>query len=378
MDKNEFKQYLANKDKFWKRVLRNFFLLRKDLYKYTSPDDIDEDFVFENESESGLIDLVDFVNYMYEDTKSLAEMYYDEYPVCWQTDFVKSVAKKSQLHIADCSSIYSLVDSVCIALSDAEIQLDDLVKQLNNKYGEIFTATNKKFALLRRNMQLATETFLGEIPEKSPKFGKMLDYYIPKFGRDRIIKVLQHATTKDLFLSETENECLSFAYHSPCSDEIYPDTEPDRFSGGIFKLTEDYLQRIDRYCHQKVPADYEKVMSFPVYTDVFEFCMIDARYRQQTYAHVYIEKSASKLNNLLNEFIVYHNDFLYTVEIVDSLEDLEIFKHLQPLLYAAKKDYAYLIEEYKNNHELIKDADFMKKISKAIARLNSCYCIPYF
>ena len=385
MNKKRLQNYLLSKGSLWQVMFFHFYLAQFGLHKIkcdtvrlnleklcgVMKDDEDIELAW---------DVADYVDF-YEDTidACVGILFFDR-PISWQYDFIKCVSEHCQVPIIQTLNIDAITVAFCHALLDKDIDLGEICRKLDKHYMQLFVSVIHKTQMYKRNFVLALETYCGALDNaENMNFRKLLDAYIPRCGMDGIINAYRHAMTADVKLTSEERECQIFAYHSPFFFDDENLAKGKLPEGSLFnqverRMSEDkewfeknrhlldgstgYYGDDDDDDDEDDDHEYEsdndndaeflgsevEFNHFTFFMDQLERCVVDLRFGKEFYANVYIERfPEDELGNSLNDFIRYHNGCLYTVEMVDNLDELQVVRDLRLKLAAHKVRIARLI-----------------------------------
>ena len=369
MNRKELKQYLLKKDFLWKELFNTIYLARCRL------SEVDLSGVFEISkvvdfchNEDSFIELQETISWLdqnYEDFEEIIRIIRFDKNVPWQYEFVEIVSEISGIRIIQTLDIDTIIRSVAIAVITTEIDIDDLFETLDNKYIQIIESINNKHNLLRRNLLLSFESVYGDRFDGNIdfiSFREMLDLYKNIADDNGIKRCLEYAQTKDIKLKAKEKEVMAFAYYCPyfCNEIDLLNNQLPQSS--VFSCVSEALKEIrsnrEKYEAENDSGELEK--SFTFFIDDSDDCIAHVNFGKFIYTNVFIRRYPFKsLNNLLSNFIMCHNNEVFSVEFVNDFTENTITNSLQKRVKNLKQNIRYC-EEMFNLH---KDDD-LKKANK--------------
>ena len=407
MQKQKIKSYLQNQDWMWKRVFCNFYFAQHNMNIYM----FSEQFEISNiisliqtvDELDELWQLVDYVNFHEDEIIETINNFRFCKPIAWQIDFVKSIAEKEQIPIIQTLDLDALTDAYCIALTSKGIDIDKLVKELDEKYQKLFSTVKEKFVLLKRNLFLTLESFYGKTKNNDAdklNFRELLEYYIPICGSRGIIDAIKRSRTQSLKIISDEYDCLAFAYYSPyfndeinVAQNILPDSsiialsenflipfkscweETRHYNEDFYdESDEDEEENNDLETTDKQLPEYEVV-----YADPQKTCLIYVNLQDNFYANIYIEKfPEASYNNSLPDIIRYRKGIVYTIEFVDNLQELPFVQKLNKKLENTQKELEILTAKFEQQPFLMFHPIYRQKMEDLIQKLNSCFSAAFY
>ncbi len=398
MDKGKLRECLKHKTWLWQRFFSHFYLAKFNLSPLDSEMEVEAAELIKlchNEDDvEDMWNVVDFVDDGYDKFEKLINDFQYCRPMSWQYDFVAQIFKTELNMAVEVLNKESIVDAYCVALIN-DFDILALVNELDAKYAGIFADMARKQNVLKRNLSLILETSyamrFGETTAYM-NYRELVDMFVAKCGVEGIVKALKTAQTPETKLTSDEKECQAFTYYSPFffSEEDLQKTVP---GSNIFACVEDRLQ-IEHDDLQELQnlkarqigsgddddddeaAEVLNLSHNAVYVDPLDRCVIDVRRGNPLYAHVYIEKfPEDELHNSLPDFIRYHKGWLYTVEFVDDLKQVEELQVLNQRLSATKQGILRLMRAFKEKPWLALNGNFQRQMHFLQNNLRTCYYI---
>ena len=113
-----------------------------------------------------------------------------------------------------------------------------------------------------------------------------------------------------------------------------------------------------------------------IFVDPTERCLIDVQRTEPLYAHVYVERfPQDDLNNSLPDFIRYDKGWLFTVEFVEDIKQVEVAEKMNKLINRCKQEIIKLERACLETPGLALNGMFQQRYSQLNAMLRSFYCI---
>ena len=398
MDRSRLRECLKHKTWLWQRIFSHLYLAKFNLSPLDSEMEVEAaELIKLCHNEDDLEDMwnvVDFIDSYFEKfTKLIEDIQYCR-PMSWQYDFVARIFKNELNMAVETLNLESVVDAYCVALIN-DFDVLALVDELDTKYAEIFADMAHKQNILKRNLSLILETTYSMRFGESTigmNYRELVDMFVPKCGVEGVAKALKTAKTPETKLTSDERECQAFAYYSPFffSEE---DLQKTVAGSNIFACVEDRLQiehddlqELQRLMARQIGSgddddndEAAEVMNLThnaVYVDPQDRCVIDVRRGDPLYAHVYIERfPEDELHNSLPDFIRYHKGWLYTVEFVDDLKQIEELQVLNQRLNASKQGILKLMKVCKEKPWLMLNGNVQRQMHMLQSSLRTCYYI---
>jgi hypothetical protein len=348
MDTKKLLNHFSHKTWLWQRVFRDFFIGLHNLYDIAAEKKLPLSLIVRmcrNEDDlEELWELVNLIDSMEDDILGEIKDISFCRPVPWQYDFLQEIVDSLELPIDVNLCIDSVTDAYCAALINKKFDLAGCKNRLDKTYRELYDSTSHKETILRRNLELWLETTYPSRFEERPSTlncREVVDFYLPRCGINGMSKALKEARTPDIKLTPEERACLGYAYYSPFVFDEGDLLKPIPGST-IFACVEDQLRRETEYRRELEEAarkaenaeDDEAEENIRehlnqkhrcLFVDPMERCLMDIQIGNPTYANVYVQKFPDDdLNNSLTDFIRLSKGYLYTVEFVDNISELEV------------------------------------------------------
>lgn len=319
-------------------------------------------------------------------------------PLSWQYDFVATVSDRLKTNLLQSLQLDSVADAYCMALLNG-IDTARLIADLDGKYSTIFASAGRKTNLLRRNFSLILETKMPSYRHDNNaglNFREIVERYISRCGVTDLVKMLKTARTAETKMTHDENECLSLAYYSPYFgdeiDVIAPNVPGCTIAQCVAYQLEketnflESLRAVIAQCGSDDDDDDDEkdrlkemlsLTHHAIFVDPTERCLIDVqRTTKPLYAHVYIEKfPQDDLNNSLPDFIRYEKGWLFTVEFVEDIKQLEVAQKMSKLINRCKQEIIRLERTCLKNPGLALNGMFQQRYAQLNQMLRSFYCI---
>lgn len=168
--------------------------------------------------------------------------------------------------------------------------------------------------------------------------------YINIADYDGFLQALKVSSTSETKLLTDERTCLAFAYNSPYFDDRVNLARGFLPQSSLFANVHEYMHAAyNMWLANKQNSvddeDYEPLTEAFAYVDPAEMCIINVHAEEQFYANVYIKRlNVNCLLDKCQDFLVYHQKFLYTVEFVDDFSEIP-----------AAAEFVKLIADSRNN-----------------------------
>lgn len=352
MNKDSLKKHLLQKDGLWQYIFLTMLLqqhkmlltdLKENSYDVTicfkfgeSIDDLDN-----------LWKLAEWVDNNYEALVKAIDMLRYYTPIPWQYDFVKIISRICQVAIEQTLSSDALITAYCWALALPEDSVKAIIDSLDLRYQSIFKSINEKESKLKRNLLLTLECLYSyKLPDSidSYTFRDIVKEYINIADYDGFLQALKVSSTSETKLLTDERTCLAFAYNSPYFDDRVNLARGFLPQSSLFANVHEYMHAaynmwLANKQNSVEDEDYEPLTEAFAYVDPAEMCIINVHAEEQFYANVYIKRlNVNCLLDKCQDFLVYHQKFLYTVEFVDDFSEIP-----------AAAEFVKLIADSRNN-----------------------------
>ncbi len=363
MDKNRLKRHIAQKDLIWQDLFTDLYLAQHDLVRSQLKK---RHFSYINcikqanntDELCNLWDLADYLDENYDDISQNIENIILLRPACWQIDFVARINDILNVPIKQTLDTEALVSAYCygmVMLPDEAFE--GIIELLDRDYAEIINVLQQKQAVYKRNMFLLLECEHGQLtdsPIQDFTFREILEMYMPKAGINSVLQAYQIASKANgMALSSREYTQLAMAYYSPYFDDEENLARSYVPEGSLVARVREYLHDAKRYWNNVQQQEkthllddndsydsQDRLTHNAIYVDEDEKCIIDAKLEENFYANVYILREQSdSLKNSYPDFIMYDNQNLYTVEFVDSFDELPLTQEFSAKVDKAKHDF---------------------------------------
>lgn len=394
MDRKKLKQQLLSKELLWQNIFVLLYLQKFNI----SPDDLKNQFdickcvdLCRNEDDfCDIWAMVDELDQNYDRICDCIDYIYYSKPVLWQYDFVKIISRMRNIHIYQSLDIYALVAAFTLSLSLPPHTINKIYAVLDERHKTVIASLNRKQSLLKRNLLMVLECDYGTKFRESLSeisFREILATYLPEIGQKKFLAALQTATTAETELSKREVSVLGFAYYSPF---FYNGIAVERHlcpPSSMFACVKAYLKEAYKYW-QKLEADKTDIdkdideddlpKNDSVFIDTTKNCIIDSRFEKHFFAHVYVrEMPNDSMKNYNGDYLVFRNNFLYSVEFVKDFS-----------LHPGTKDFVKSVNDAEKNFEAIqkkleetpampkqKIIGYKQRQFEIMRFLNNCYCV---
>lgn len=396
MNKTKILEFFSHKTWLWQRVFRNFYVGRHQLFDVLEKTDLqlstivrlcrnvdDLDDLWE------LAQKIDF--YEEEIIGTIEDLRYCR-PIPWQYDFLDIVSKSTEMPFEPSLNLESIIDAYCAAVIEKDFKLGNLIKKLDADYRRLYASAANKEKLVKRNLSLVLDaTCAHRFGENTAIMNsrELVDRYLPVCGIKGLAETLKTARTSELKLSPEERACLGFSYYSPFfCDEI--EMRKQIPGSTIFSCVEEQLkneQDHNRALHEalskiKDEDEEDEIRDLLdqhhhfLFVDPMDRCLLDIRIGDVLYANVYVQKfPKDDLNNSLPDFIRLHKGFLYTVEFVEDISQLEIAQDFLQHTNAIKRALLQMEKAFVSNPLLSWQPQLQHQYQKLEGELAKCYHI---
>lgn len=381
----------------WQRMFCNFYLLEHNLYGIKSKIDIVPAMLVRCcrnvDDLQEMWKLAEYLDSTEQEILQLIGTYRYCRSIPWQYDFVETVEKRAGIPIRQTLNLDAITDAYCIASYSDDVDLPALVRQLDEQYRLLYASVAQKQNVLKRNFSLVLDSLKHYRKAENAagmNFRELVEEYLPACGLPAIVQALQQATTADIKITPEERAALGFAYYSPYFwDELelecgrIPNSTVFACVEGRLRDERAYRLHLEQQRWQKHDEDEEDEITDAleethnaVYVDPQERCLIDTHYGDIMYANVYIERMPEDfLNNSLPDFIRYHKGFLYTIEFVDDIKQLDVAQKLIMRLNDVNRKMIQLEREQMTSGNSDWSQDRRQKYEKLNEERASCYYV---
>ena len=362
MNKDSLKKYLLQKDELWQYIfltmlLQQHGLLLTDLKEVTYDVTICFKFGENTDDLDNLWKLAEWVDGNYETIQNSIDKLRYCTPIPWQYDFVKTISRICQINIVQTLSSDALITAYCWSLGLQDEAVIALMEAIDLRYKSIFKSLNEKESKLKRNLLLTLECLYGDkLPADiySYTFRDIMEEYINVSDYNGFLQALKNSTTAETKLTTDERTCLAFAYNSPYFDNRVNIERGFLPQSSLFANVHEYMHAACNMWQANKQRsaedeDFEPLTETFTYVDPAEMCIINVHADKQFYANVYIKRlNVDCLWDKCQDFLVYHQKFLYTVEFVNDFSEIPAIAKFVKLIANSHNDLAKVVQQLNN------------------------------
>ncbi len=362
MDKDSLKKHLLQKDELWQYIfltmlLQQHGLLLTDLEEVTYDVTICFKFGENTDDLDNLWKLAEWVDCSYESFQKSIDRIRFYTPIPWQYDFVKAISQICRINIKQTLSSDALITAYCWALNLQDEVVITLMESMDLRYQSIFASINEKESKLKRNLLLTLECLYGDKLKAdiySYTFRDIMKAYINIADYNGFLQALQASKTNETKLTTDERTCLAFAYNSPYFDDRVNLERGFLPQSSLLANVHEYMHSIFNMWQANKQMsledeDFETPTETFAYVDPAEMCIINAHTDKQFYANVYIKRlNVDCLLDKCQDFLVYHQKFLYSVEFVDDFSEIPALAEFVKLIADSRSNLNKVAQQINN------------------------------
>ncbi|MBP1531875.1 MAG: hypothetical protein ILA52_00040 [Alphaproteobacteria bacterium] len=386
--------HVENKDHMWRDIFCCFYLQQKNLFKdlYLQLTKNGKHFDMDprkliafSHSIDELEQVWELVEFVDSNEQKIAEelgKIMQLRPMPWVADFVDAITKVLGYQVVKRFQIDEICFIYCLALQEKSLDVEELQKNLDDKYRIIYASASQKQRLLKRNFLLLLEDYYGSVNwlDQNSTFREIVNAFLPRCGYDNIVKILHRAKTPENRLTPAENACFGYFYYTPFVEQKKEYEDGKMLAGCLFSCVEEYIKN-GRDVYGKILQqvdDEDEIDELPKYDlsymDPMECCMMEMKYTDNCFTNVYVEKiPGAFLINSLADCICCRNGCLYTVEVVDNLHNLPVYQEIRQKVNGIKKQLLELEQKGKKDPEFASSGEFALKKHRLQASLTCFY-----